>query len=190
MTFVPDKENGADEVPYLDDARSSEGWQGHTTKESFAKLKAQICSEIALLGGIVTRFIKGTYQINSKNRPGIQLIYEVTRSDGFIFNGKIDIAGLPWRAPYGGKKYHGGYAKVEESKRDLSLRMALYNVREALRAMRILQVLSPSYSPLIPWMLVNGDKTISETWLLSDIKRLPEPDISEGNFHVVDEGEK
>jgi len=146
MNFIPDQDQIEIQIPYLDDARSDEGWQGHTTKESLTKLKSQIYSEITLLGGTVTRFIRGTYQINNKSRPGVQLIYEIIGPDGLVFKGKIDIAGLPWRAPYGGKKHHGGYAKVEKNKRDLSLRMALYNVREALRAMRILQMLSPGYA--------------------------------------------
>ena len=78
-----------------------------------------------------------------------------------------------------------------ESNKNKSLAMALYNVREALKAMRILQVLSPGYAALVPWMLVaETGKTIGEMWGIGN-KQLMAPsgsgEVVEAEFHIVSE---
>ena len=190
VKFMPDNENKKDDVPYLDNARSDEGWQGHTTKESVGSLKAQILIEIGRLGGTVVRWMRGTYDIDGEQRPGVQIVYRIVRPFSDSFEGRIDVAGLPWKKPYGGKKYREGYQSAVENKRRQSLTMALYNVRAALKAMRVLQILSPGYAALVPWLLKPGtDKTLGELWGIGS-KSLPAPnqdgDIVDSDYEVVD----
>ena len=191
MKFIPDEKEGQFNVPYLESARSDDGWQGQSTNESIESLRSQISAEIGRLGGSVTRFMRGKYEIDGKERPGVQLEYSVVAPNGRSFVGRIDVAGLPWQPSYGGKKSHGGYSDAEKKKRSKSLKMALYNVREALKAMRVLQILSPGYSALIPWMLVgDSEKTIGELWGMGS-PALPAPnedgEIIEADFKEVGE---
>jgi len=192
MKFIPDDKENRIEVPYLDDARADDGWQGHSTKESTNALRAQISAEIGRLGGTVTRWQRGEYEIEGQSRPGIQIGYSIASPNGGVFEGRIDVAGLPWQPPYGGRKSDSRYKDAVERKKDQSLSMALYNVREALRAMRILQILSPGYSALVPWMLVaDTGKTIGEMWDTGS-RALPAPgeagEIVDAQFRIV-EGE-
>lgn len=189
MKFTPDTDNFQSEVPLLDEARAEDGWQGQGTKESITSLRAQISAEIGRLGGTVTRWMRGEYEIEGQARPGIQIEYQITNQSGSAFSGRIDVAGLPWKAPYGGNRSHTSYKLAVENNKNKSLAMALYNVREALKAMRILQVLSPGYAALVPWMLVaETGKTIGEMWGIGN-KQLMAPggEIVEAEFHVVSE---
>lgn len=193
MNFIPDSESEKADVPFLDEARSDDGWQGHTTNESISALRAQISAEIGRLGGTVTRWLRGTYQIDGNERPGIQIGYQVIGPYENVFEGRIDVAGLPWKPPYGGNRSHGGYKSAAEKKKEQSLAMALYNVREALRAMRILQILSPGYAALVPWLLKPGtDKTLGEMWAIGS-KSLPAPSddgqIIDSDFEVIESEE-
>ena len=191
MNFTPDMDQADQTVPLLDDAKKEDGWQGHTTNESIESLRAQISTEIGRMGGTVTRWMPGTFDIDGHKRPGVQIEWSIVGPGGDLFTGRINVAGLPWKDPYGGKKSHGGYESALENKKHQSLAMALYNVLAGLRAMRIIQVLSPGYSALIPWMLNPGtNQTLGEMWGLGS-KALPAPsgdgDISDGSFVEVEE---
>jgi len=191
MKFTPDTSDLQTEVPFLDEARAEDGWQGQGTKESIASLRSQISAEIGRLGGTVTRWMRGDYEIDGQKRPGVQLEYQITNGSGSAFVGRIDLAGLPWKDPYGGNRSHSSYKVAVESNKNKSLAMALYNVREALKAMRILQVLSPGYAALVPWMLVaETGKTIGEMWGIGN-KQLMAPsgsgEVVEAEFHIVSE---
>lgn len=188
MKFIPDTEAKSSLVPFLDEANSKDGWQGHTTNESIETLRAQISSEISRLGGTVTCWMPGLFEIDGLQRPGVQIGYRIVNPNGAAFEGRIDVAGLPWKDPYSGKKSHSAYKDAVENQRKKSLAMALYNVREALKAMRILQILSPGYAALVPWMLKPGtDMTIGQMWGIGS-PALPAPDsdgeIIEGSFEV------
>jgi len=183
MSFIPDQNQSELQVPYLDNARSDDGWQGHATNESVEALRAQISSEIGRLGGTVTRWIKGIYLFGGQERQGVQIGYQVVKQDGNVFQGRIDVAGLPFEPPYGGNKSHAGYKRSAEGKKRKSLAMALYNVREALKAMRILKMLSPGYAPLIPWLLVSDTgMTIGESF--ADGLGLPR--LNEGEEDIIE----
>lgn len=188
MNFTPDTDQAEQIIPLLDDAKKEDGWQGHTTNESIESLRAQISTEIGRLGGTVTRWMPGTFDINGKQRPGVQIEWQIVGPNGDLFTGRIDVAGLPWKEPYNGNRSHGKYKASTETRRHQSLAMALYNVREALRSMRILQVLSPGYAALIPWMLSPGtNQTLGEMWGMGS-KALPAPtqdgSVVEGSFTV------
>ena len=191
MKFVPDPTAKQSNVPFLDDANSKDGWQGHATNESPETLRSQISAEINRLGGTVTRWMPGLYEIEGKERVGVQIGYQIIGQNGAVFEGRIDVAGLPWQKPYNGDTHHGGYKTAVKNKKKKSLAMALYNVREALQAMRILQILSPGYAALVPWMLKPGtDMTIGEMWNIGS-PALPAPDddgeIVDGSFEVKEE---
>jgi hypothetical protein len=49
--------------------------------------------------------------------------------------------------------------------------MSLYMLRTALDGTWFLQQLSPGYAPLMPWMLVDGEHTITQLWQESSIMR-------------------
>lgn len=190
MDFIPDETGKDIEVPFLDDARADDGWQGHSSRESIQALRAQISGEIGRMGGSVTRFQRGKYVVDGFERPGVEIEYQVASPSGQAFIGQINVAGLPWQEPYGGKKRHAAYENSVETRREKSRVMALYNVREALRAMRILQILSPGYAALIPW-LIAGDsgKTLGEMWGIGS-RSLPAPsddgDAVEAEFREVE----
>ena len=191
INFTPDTQSEQADIPWLDEARSDDGWQGHSTNESVASLRSQISAEIGRLGGTVTYWMPGEYEIDGQKRPGIRMEYQIVGPNGQAFTGRIDVAGLPWEPPYNGDKSHGGYKNAVENKRKKSLAMALYNVREALKAMRILQILSPGYAALVPWMLVaETGKTIGEMWGVGS-PALPAPNedgkIVDSEFVILEE---
>jgi len=153
--FIPDKKE-AQAVPYFDDVDSSEGWQGHATSKSVTTLKAEIVKSITRLGGVVSGFQSGQFMIDDKRRDGFQIHYAIGQPGQGMLPGRLDVAALPVRKTY----RHGQEAK----RREQSLRMALYMTRNAIDGLWFLQMLSPGYAPLMPWMLARGDKTISQLW--------------------------
>jgi len=181
MNFVPEQpKQEVEDVPYFDDVTSNAGWRGHTTGKSFETLKAEIIGAVGRLGGIVTGFQRGTFVIGSRKRDGFQMHYVVEQSDGTMYPGRMDIAALPI-------KDDARHQRSLEKRREKSLKMALFMLREALDGTWFLQQLSPGYAPLMPWMLEKSSgKTITQLWsesVFSD-HLLPsgEGDFVEGEF--------
>jgi hypothetical protein len=146
MNFVPDQTE-AKKVPYFEDAKREDGWQGHTTTKTVERLKKEIEKALMLLGGVVVNFQQGTYQIDGQSRQGFQVYYAVAGMPA-----RLDIAALPVRDNWNAKK------------KDQSLKMALYMLAEGLNGAWLMQQLVPGYNPMIPLMLGEGDKTISQLW--------------------------
>lgn len=180
MKFIPEETNEASEpIIFFEDARAEDGWAGQSTDKSYDRLKGEIMNEINRLKGTVTRWMRGMYEIHGHERPGIQIHYEVAGPNG-IFQGRFDVAPLPRHPPFGGKKNHRSYESTMTNRQEESLRMALFNVSLALRSMRILQELSPGFAALMPWLLADGDQTISEIWSGGlGAKALPSPEDGE-----------
>ena len=155
MNFTPETSKAMD-VPYYDDVRAEDGWQGQRTAKSADVLKAEIATAIGRLGGLVSAFQQGTFVIDGKSRQGFQIHYAIQSMNGQYVPGRIDVAALPVRA---------NSARL----RDASMQMALYMVREAIDGMWFLQQLSPGYAPLMPWMLADGKRTVSQMWADSAI---------------------
>jgi len=167
FTFQPEEKKVA-RVPYFEDVSRDEGWQGYTTTKSIKTLQAEIGEAIGRLGGVVSGFQRGTFQIENQPREGFQVHYSVQNPNGKLVPGRLDIAALPVRNRY------------DDSKKDKSLRMALYMLRNALDGMWFMQQLSPGYAALMPWMLADEGKTISQLWSESPImNRLLPPGESE-----------
>ena len=191
MKFIPDEQTFDDPVPLLSEARADDGWKGQSTDKSVPKLRSEIAAEIGRLGGTMSRWIRGDYEMDDgTERPGIEIGYSIATEDGRIFQGRINVAALPFKI----SKNRSDSDKLNRDRAEKSLRMALFNVRDALQASRILQVLSPGYAGLMPWLLVEGqkDKTISELWGdTMGLKALPAPaddgEVVDVKFRMMDE---
>lgn len=150
MNFIPEQSSDAQSVPFFEDARKEDGWQGHATEKSLRILQSEVTQALSRLGGIVVNFQKGSFQ-GEVFRDGFRIHYVVTGSNGKQVPGRIDIAALPCRSD-------------TPSRRNAALRMSLYMLRVALDGTWFLQQLSPGYSALVPFMLGKGDKTLSQMW--------------------------
>lgn len=189
MKFVPTTGEFSQEVPYFDEVKSEGGWKGHGTGKSMMTLKAEITQSVARLGGQVTGFVRGAYEMeNGVSRDGFQIHYAIEDANANLHQGRIDVAALPVREP----KRRSGSRQTMERKREQTLKMCLFMIRDALDGQWFLQMLSPGYAALMPWMLAKGDKTVTELWSESaTMKKLLPPQDSkfEGDDKDVVEGD-
>lgn len=184
MNFIPDQPKQAQDVPFYEDVTASGGWQGHSTSKSISSLKSEITASIGRLGGLVTGFQRGTFEIGTQERDGFQIHYVIEQSEGDMMRGRLDVAALPVRKS---SRLRRSY----ETRREKSLRMALYMIRDALDGTWFLQQLSPGYAPLMPWMIeANSGKSLTQLWSESAaMKQLLPPsdgDFVEGDFEEVE----
>jgi hypothetical protein len=162
MNFVPDQKE-VKKVPYFEDAKREDGWQGHTSTKTVERLKREVEKALLLLGGIVMGFQQGKFIIDGQERQGFQVHYAVAGMPA-----RLDIAALPVRDSYNAKK------------KEQSLKMSLYMLSLGLNGAWLMQQLVPGYAPLIPLMLdVNSGKTISQLWTENTTlgKLLPPPSV-------------
>lgn len=172
MDFLPDNAP-AKSVPFLEDATGDGGWQGHASSKSIDSLKREVQNSLARLGGSGVTFQSGKFVIGKQSRLGWQINYVLSNGDQVI-KGRIAIASLPMR-------------REISSKRERTLKMALYMLRMALDGAWFLEQLSPGYAALIPWMLnPSTGQTLTEAWTQgTDLKHLLPPgdaDFIEGEF--------
>lgn len=174
--FIPDTPKVEKEVPFFDDVTSDAGWQGHSTTKSIEALKSEVIASIGRLGGLVTGFVRGGFG----NRDGFRLTYAIEASTGQMIPGQIDIAALPVK-PSVRSNYRTSSSKSLETRKEKSLKMALYMLRMALDGTWFLQQLSPGYCALMPWMLMDDGKTVTEKWMESSVmgNLLPAPEDAE-----------
>jgi hypothetical protein len=181
MNFIPEQSKDSQQVPYFEDTTKYEGWQGQSTTKSIRALQSEITEAVSRLGGMITSFQRGTFE-GEVNRDGYRIHYVVEASDGRQVPGRIDIAALPINPNL-------GVRADKERHREASLKMALYMLRTALDGTWFLQQLSPGYSALVPFMLGQGDKTLSQMWSESSIMQnlLPpgEDEFVEGEAREV-----
>lgn len=186
MDFIPDQpRHEVDSIPFFDDVSSEGGWKGHTTGKTIDTLKSEIMVSISRLGGLVTGFQRGIFHIRDRKHEGFRIHYVVEQPNGQLWRGRLDIAALPVRNE---PRFRRSYDRRKQQ----SLKMALYMLREALDGTWFLQQLSPGYSPLLPWMLEEASgKTFAQLWSESTFATnlLPEPqeDIVEAEFREADE---
>lgn len=164
FSFKPD-ESKAIKVPYFEDATREEGWQGYRTTKSVQTLQSEISRTIGRLGGHVSSFQRGLFQIDGLERDGFRVNYFIQTPSGAVVPGRLDIAALPV------------HSKYNTERREKSTCMALYMLRVGLEGMWFMQQLSPGYAPLMPWMLADGERTVSQMWAESSIMSnlLPPP---------------
>lgn len=176
MNFVPEPPRVATQVPYFEDASREDGWQGQASTKTIEKLKAEITACIDRLGGKVLTIQSGKYKTGKLTRFGFRIEYLIVNGEA-IGRGRIDIAALPLR-------------QWTNIKQERTRRMALYMMRVALEGTWFLSQLSPGYAPLMPFMLTNKGKTITELWSGGEVMKnlLPEGSsdfIEEGDFREV-----
>lgn len=188
MDFRPDDNQGPQlDVPYYDEARSADGWQGQVTSLSVETLKSHVTQAMSRLGGVVHSFQRGVYLIGGMERAGVQIHYAIEGPGGKLAYGRMDIAALPVKEA---ARRRGQMATMAR-RQDAALRMALYNVAQALRAQWVLKQLNPSYIPLMPWLLAKGNKTVSQLYADTGYAKAlmpPKADgdgVVEGSFREV-----
>lgn len=158
MNFIPEQPKTAQAVPYFEDAKERDGWQGQATTKSIDRLKMEVTESITRLGGFVSGFQQGKFLIENQERQGFQIHYSLAAPDGRFIPGRLDIAALPVKNRW------------DAGKKDKSLRMALYMLRIGLDGMWLFQQLSPGFAPLMPFMIANAEgKTISQLWAESPV---------------------
>ena len=159
MNFVPEQNKQTQTVPYFEDTKEKDGWQGQATTKSIDRLKTEVAESITRLGGFVSGFQQGTFMVEKQQRQGFQIHYSITAPNGQFVPGRLDVAALPVRSDtWDGKK------------KDKSLRMALYMLREGLDGMWLFQQLSPGFAPLMPFMIANNEgETVSQLWAKSSV---------------------
>lgn len=183
MEFIPDKQQAVTDVPYYEDVAADAGWKGHSTSKSLETLKSEVTQSVAKIGGMVVGFQQGTYHIGEQNRPGMMIHYTIEVATGRLVPGRIDLAALPIRPVTRGGNREERLRKNTER----TVKMALFNLRDALQAQWILQSLSPGYAPLMPWMLAKDDKTVSQLWSESSVfKQLLPPSDAEFEGDIID----
>jgi len=184
MQFIPDEEDGPSlDVPYFGEARAEDGWQGQSTKRSYNTLKSDVTKALARIGGIVHAIKRGTYEIGGVERAGAQIHYSIEGIGSQVHYGRIDVAALPVH-----KSNRGDWRKILRKRQERSLCMALYNVIQALKAQWVLKQLNPAYVPLMPWLLADDERTISQAYLEAGIgKALALPAPSEAGETVIGE---
>ena len=72
--FKP-SESSAPKIPFFEDARRGEGWQGYATTRSIKSLETGVASAIQRLGGTLSGFQTGTYHLGEIVREGYQIQY-------------------------------------------------------------------------------------------------------------------
>jgi hypothetical protein len=162
MNFIPEQPKNSQQVPYFDEVTKEAGWQGQSTTKSVKTLQSEIIEAISRMGGLVINFQRGSFQDESNPRDGFRVHYVVQASDGRQVPGRIDIAALPIKTDW-------SLRRSDDKRKDQSLKMALYMLRMALDGTWFLQQLSPGYSALVPFMLGQGDKTLSQMWSESSV---------------------
>ena len=156
MDFIPEQPKEEKEVPYFEETTSVGGWAGHTTKKTEKRLKSEITEAITLLGGMVSGFQSGTYSGKSK-RDGFRIYYSLENPNGGFTKGQLDVAALPIETPAWDRSY--------KKRREQSLKMALYMLRDALKGMWYMQQLSPGFAALMPFMIVDDSgKNLTQKW--------------------------
>lgn len=178
MSFIPNTPKETDnKVPLFDNVREIDGWQGMSTTKSLERLKEEVTTALELLGGMNIQFMRGfhvTGEGENNRREGYQITYVIAMKGKYV-PGRLDIAALPvdrsWRR-----------RDTIEKRSIQSLKMALFMLNMALKGSWFLSKLSPGYAPLMPWMLAEDGKTITEHWGEAMGRLLPPPasDFVEG----------
>lgn len=179
--FIPKQETKALVVPYFDEVTAEGGWRGMSTGKSIDTLKSEVTQALARLGGVVAGFVLGTrvsLEGQEPDREGFQIHYGIEAKNGKVVPGRLDVCALPVR-----QKSRRSRPGSLERQKQASLKMALFMARDALTGLWFLQVLSPGFAPLMPWMLVGSGKnrtTVTQLWSESAVmKQLLPPDDSE-----------
>lgn len=162
MEFIPEADNKKVSIPYYDDVagKSNKGWSGHTTNKTIDNLESEITVALGRLGAIVTGFQRGHFidENSGHKRQATRIHYTVSNSQGELWPGVIDIASLPV------DKDRAQNDNSYQIKLKKALKMALFMALTAFQGAWNMKILSPGYSPLMPWMVTDTGETFSKRW--------------------------
>ena len=151
--FIPDKPKKENlYVPYFEDVNASDV-AGRRTKKSQKVLQSEIEMLIAKLGGSAVQFVSGGFQ-TSPTRYGFNIEFNVSGIPA-----RIDAAALPIRTE-------------TDKKKDRALAQCLFLVRDWLQAEVNSLVYRPNSFALLPYLIGEGGKTVTES--LMESRMLPD----------------
>lgn len=142
-SFIPDSKDNAIAAPFFEDARADFAPYYSSTKNLKTAMN-EVAQEMVKLGAFITNFQPGKFTVNKRERLGYVI--------EFLLNGvtgRLTIAGLPLYSTTAAKENR---VRVQ----------CLLNVRDWLKAAVTMQVFSPDTSPLIPYLLVDGQHTVAD----------------------------
>lgn len=153
MKFIPDQpKNVLFNVPYFEDVTASDV-AGKRTGKSLKALQGEIETLIAKLGGGAVHFIPGKFD-TSPFRYGFIIHFNVSGIPA-----RIEAAALP--------------IKIEtDKKKDRALAQCLFLVRDWLQSEVNSLIYRPNSFALLPYLVGEGGKTVTET--LMESRMLPD----------------
>lgn len=163
-TFIPTESDKALKAPFYEDARSDFA-PYYSSNKTLKQAMAEVTGEMGKLNASITKFQTGKFEVNKQWRFGYAIEFLLNGAPGVI-----RVAGLPIRS----------YTAVREDKVRIQ---CLLNVRDWLKAAVTMQVFSPDTSPLMPYLLVDGKRTIAEYVLSGAPLALP----SQVNVELIEE---
>jgi hypothetical protein len=182
MEFIPDSTSQQRvQVPFFEDARAEDGWEGQTTRKTVRELERELATTLTRLGGGITGIKWGRFNDGETVREGCHLNFVLQRDNGAMDAARMPLAALPCRGPNRASKTRG------VSNAEASRRMMLFMLNRAFSGLWFVQQMSPGYVPLMPFLLV-GDtgKTItqlySEQGMFSALLPSPDAQFIEGEI--------
>lgn len=148
--FTPSQVDQQVRVPLFEDARAdfapyySSGTRTDKSRVTVKEAQQAVSAELAKLDGAIRNFQEGYFDLAGQKRWGYNIHFFYQAMPGIL-----RVAGLPIRAE-------------TPSKKDGVLVQALLNVRDWIKALVTQQTFSPDRSALIPYLLVDGERTLIE----------------------------
>ncbi len=144
MRFIPDKlEQPVLNIPYFED-QTGEKIPGRATEKPVAKLQDEVRELLLKMGAYGVTFTPGTFE-DKPLRYGYEMAFKLEGHPG-----RMKIAALPIR-------------NETAQRKDRALAQALYLVRNWLEAEIYSQVYRPGSIPLVPYLIGDDGKTVTET---------------------------
>ncbi|QPC81038.1 hypothetical protein G4Y79_15145 [Phototrophicus methaneseepsis] len=160
--FVPDDGSTQFVVPDFEDARSDYA-PYYRSGKSVERAQEDVRSNMAKLGAGVLSFMPGYFSVDGQKRYGFVIKFAWGGGQGVI-----RVAGLPMR--------------IETPKKIEQVRVqSLLNVSDWLMTMVTSRVFTPDFAPFLPYMLIDGQKTVLDVIREGGVLALPSsPDVEIG----------
>lgn len=170
FVFTPISETAAVKVPHLEDARADYA-PYYSTNKTVEEVQAEIVIELGKLGGYGVGFQAGKFGEKPVRYGFIVHFYYNNRP------GMIRVAGLPM------------HSETDKKRRQVQAQ-ALCIARDWIKAQVTAKVFMPGVEPLIQFLLVNGDQTVTDYMMLSgrlpDGKQISSGGVEEVKVEIVD----
>ena len=159
--FIPDfgLNTASAPIPFFEDSQKH-GVPGRGTTKTINTLQDEIASLLLRLDAFSIYFVPGIYPGQTK-RYGFQIFFQFATAKG-----RLDCAALPIR-------------KETPTKKNDAQKQALYLLRNELEAMLFARIYKPGAFPLVPYLIGEGNKTVTEAL----IERGNLPALTSGGHH-------